>query len=224
MEFLKSEKSKAIRYWQQPFFEIKHKLMEWLPTTKLTLTAILGSFAAIFQSAGGYAPGIGFFVSAMTTLPIFLATIVSIKYGFLSYLVTILLILFIQPSELLIFSFTTGILGLVLGVSFYKSKTRFMVVVLAGATLFMGIITILFIFRFPVLGPGVGTSFHFPLLLLVAVFSFPYAWIAAEACSFALKRLAHTLPDRIIKSGSDQMELNHIEDGSGKKETIKGGE
>ena len=197
--------------------------MEWLPTTKLILTAILGSFAAILQSAGGYAPGIGFFVSAMTTLPILLATIVSVRYGFLSYFVTILLLLFIQPSELLIFSFTTGVLGLALGVSFYKLKTRFMVVVWAGATLMMGILTILFIFRFPVLGPGIGASFHFPLLLLVAIFSFLYAWIAAEACSFALKRLAHTLPDRVIKSGSDQMDLKHIEDRSAKKENIEAG-
>ena len=223
MEFLKRTTSKAIQYWQQPFFEIKHELMEWLPTTKLILTAILGSFAAIFQSAGGYAPGIGFFVSAMTTIPIFLATIVSVKYGFLSYFVTILLLVFIQPSELLIFSFTTGVLGLALGVSFYKLKTRFMVVVWAGATLMMGILTILFIFRFPVLGPGMGTSFHFSLLLLVGIFCCLYAWVAAEACSFALKRLAHTLPDRVIKSVSDQKDLNQLEDGSGKKETINGG-
>lgn len=218
---MKKVKSKAVQYWQQPFYGIKHNFLELLPTTKLILTAIISSFAAIFQSAGGYLPGIGFFISAMTTLPIFLATIVSVRHGFLSYFVTILLLLFIQPSELIIFSFTTGILGLVLGASFYKSKTRFLVVFLAGATLFMGIIVLLFIFRFPVLGPGVGASFHFHSLLLVAIFSIPYAWIAAEACSFALKRLAHTLPDRVIKSTSDQQELNHLKDGSAKKENVE---
>lgn len=201
--FLKRVKSIAVQYWQHPFFEIKRDLTEWLPTTKLILTAILSSFAAIFQSAGGYMPGIGFVVSAMTTVPICLATIVSVRYGFLSYSVTILLVLFIQPSELLIFSFTTGILGWVLGVSCYKSKTRLMVVFLSGVTLFMGIIAILFIFRFPVLGPGFGTSFHFPSLFLIAVFSILYAWIAAEACSFVLKRLAQTLPDRVIKPVND---------------------
>ncbi|CAM4183148.1 YybS family protein [Bacillus manliponensis] len=213
-------KSKIVQYWQQPFLGIKHDLMELSPTTKLILTALLSSFAAIFQSAGGYVPGIVFFVSAMTTLPIFLATIVSVRHGFLSYFSTILLLLFIQPSELIIFPFTTGILGLVLGVSFYKSKTRFSVVFLAGASLFMGIIANLFIFRFPVLGSGVGTSFHFRPLLLVAIFSIPYAWIAAEACSFALKRLAHALPNRVIKSVFDQQEFNHLEDDSAKKENV----
>ena len=150
-------KSKAVQYWQHPFIGIKHDLTELSPTTKLILTAISSSFVAIFQSAGGYVPGIGFFVSAMTTLPIFSATIVSVRHGFLSYFTTILLLLFIRPSELIVFPFTTGILGLVLGVSFYKLKTRLLVVFLAGTTLFMGIIAILFIFPFPVLGSGVLT-------------------------------------------------------------------
>lgn len=202
--FMKRIKKKAVQYWQQPFFGIQQNLIEMSSTTKLILTSVLSSFAAIFQSAGGYAPGIGFFVSAMTTLPIFLVTIVSIRHGMLSYFVTILLLLFIQPSELIIFSFTTGILGLVLGVSFYKLNTRFWVVFFAGATLFMGIITILFIFRFPVLGSGVGTSIHFRPILIVGMFSIPYAWIAAEACSFVLERLAQTLPNRVIKPVSNK--------------------
>ncbi|PLS17069.1 hypothetical protein CVD28_13510 [Bacillus sp. M6-12] len=220
---MKRVKSKAVLYWRNPFFGIKHDLMELSPTTKLILTAVLSSFAAIFQSAGGYMPGIGFFVSAMTTLPLFLAAIVSVRHGFLSYFVTILLLLFIQPSELIIFSFTTGILGLVLGFSINKLITRTLVVFLAGATLFMGIIAIIFIFRFPLLGSGVGTSFHFRLLLLVAIFSILYAWMAAEACSFALKRLARTPPDKVIIPVSDQQELKHLEDESVKKENAEAG-
>ncbi len=188
--------SKAITYWQQSFFRIKHDSLELLPTTKLILTAILSTFAAILQSAGGYMPGIGFFLSAMTTLPIFLITFLSVRHGFLSYLVTILLLLLIQPNELIIFPFTTGILGLALGFSIYRLKTRFWVIILGGAALFMGIISVLFVFRFPLLGPGVDTSFHLFSLILVALFSITYAWIAAVGCSFVLKRLAHALPKR----------------------------
>lgn len=218
---MKKMKKMAVQYWQHPFFGIKHDLIEMTSTTKLIITSILSSFAAIFQSAGGYAPGIGFIVSAMTTFPIFLATIVSIRHGLLSYFVTIFLLLFIQPGELIIFSFTTGILGLVLGVSFYKLNIRFWVVSLAGATLFMGIITILFIFRFPVLGLGVGTSFHFRSILIVGMFSISYAWIAAGACSFVLKRLALTLPNRVIKPVSNEQEFKRLEDGSAKKENVE---
>ncbi|WP_313799205.1 hypothetical protein [Cytobacillus sp.] len=203
---MKRIKKKAIHYWQQPFLGIKHDLTEMSTTTKLLITSVLSSFAAIFQSAGGYAPGIGFLVSALTSFPIFLATIVSIRHGLLSYFVTMFLLLFIQPSELLIFSFTTGVLGLVLGVSFYKLNIRLWVVLSAGASLFMGIITILFIFRFPVLGSGVGTSIQFRSIVMIGMFSMLYAWIAAEACFFVLKRLAQTLPNKVIKQVSNKQD------------------
>jgi hypothetical protein len=193
---VKKGRSKAIRYWRSSLYENKLGLWELSPATKLILTAVLSSIAAIFQSAGGYMPGIGFFLSVMATLPLFLATVVSVRQGFLSYLVTILLLMIIQPSELLIFTFTTGILGWAIGFSFHELKIRFLVVSFAGATLFMGIFSLLFIFHFPVLGPGVGTSFHFLPLVLVAVCCFLYAWMAAEACSFVLKRLHHTLPEK----------------------------
>lgn len=193
-------KSKAITYWRHSFFRHKHDSLELLPTKKLILTAILSTFAAILQSAGGYMPAIGFFLSAMATLPIFLISFVSIRHGFLSYLVTILLLLFIQPSELIIFPFTTGFLGLVLGFSIYRLKTRFWGVILSGSALFMGILSLLFVFRFPVLGPGVGGSLHLLTLMFIALFSITYAWIAAEGCSFVLKRLAHPLLGRRVKS------------------------
>lgn len=213
---MKIIKRTAAQYWQHPFFEIKNDLMELSPTTKLLLTAVLSSFATIFQSAGGYVPGIGFFVSALTTLPIFGATILSIRYGFLSYFVTILLLLFIQPSELIIFPFTTGILGLALGITVFKSKTKFAVILLGGASLFIGIIVLLYLFRFPVLGPGVSTSFQFLPLLVIAIFSISYAWLAAIACSFALNRLTRTLPYRIIHPAS-----GYLENGSVKKEKVE---
>ncbi|WP_409304901.1 DUF2232 domain-containing protein [Peribacillus sp. SCS-155] len=201
-------KSKTVQYWRRPFLGIPHALIELSSTTKLILTAALSACAAMSQSAGGYVPGIGFFVSAMTTLPIFLATVVSVRHGFLSYFVTFLLLLFIQPSELIIFAFTTGILGLVLGGSFCKRKTRFWVVILAGAALFIGIMALLFIFRFPVLGPEVDTAFHFGPLLLVGIGSILYAWMAAESCWFALKRLGRALPDKAIKAVSEKLDTN----------------
>lgn len=206
---MKRVKRKAAQYWQHPFLEIKHNFIELSPTTKLLLTAILSSFAAIFQSAGGYMPGIGFIVSAMATLPIFLAAIISIRYGVLSYFVTIPLLLLLQPSELIIFPFTTGILGLALGIAFSKSKPRLFVVLTAGFTLFIGIIVLLYLFRFPVLGPAVATSFHFLSILIVAIFCILYAWLAAVACSFVLKRLVH----KTLKPEDDSAKEKNIKNG-----------
>lgn len=206
---MKLLKRKAAQYWQHPFLENKHNFIELSPTTKLLLTAILSSFAAIFQSAGGYMPGIGFIVSAMATLPIFLAAIISIRYGVLSYFVTIPLLLLLQPSELIIFPFTTGILGLALGIAFSMSKPRLFVVLTAGFILFIGIIVLLYLFRFPVLGPAVDTSFHFLSILIVVIFCILYAWLAAVACSFVLKRLVH----KTLKPEDDSVKEKNIKNG-----------
>jgi len=41
---------------------------------KLVITALLSTFATMFQSAGGFMPGIGYLISFLATLPIFLVT------------------------------------------------------------------------------------------------------------------------------------------------------
>jgi hypothetical protein len=46
------------------------------PSSRLVITALLGSFAAIFQSAGNLIPGIGLFISPFATLPIFLLFVI----------------------------------------------------------------------------------------------------------------------------------------------------
>ncbi len=192
-------KGRAIQYWRHPFFKFTQGRGELSVAVNMMHVGLLTAIAAILQSAGGYAPGIGFLLSTMATLPIFLATVVSVRYGFLSYLVAIFLLLFIQPSELFIFPFTTGILGLVLGALFHKA--RFFVVFWSGTALFIGIAALLFVFRFPVLGPGIGSSFDFALLLVMAAFSLLYGWAAAEACAYVLKRLV-----RIIQPVSGRRE------------------
>src|SRR5690625_3493255 len=93
----------------------QHALVNWSPTKKLVFTALMAALAAILQSAGGYLPGIGFFISPFTTLPILLGVLVSIRYGIFSYLLAAGLLLIIEPSELFIYPFTTGVLGIALG-------------------------------------------------------------------------------------------------------------
>src|SRR5690606_21054319 len=88
-------------------------------TRKLILASIFACLAAIFQSAGGYLPGIGYLISPLATAPILLCSLLSIPYGFMSYLLTIMLLVILQPTELIIFPFTTGILGLGIGASFH---------------------------------------------------------------------------------------------------------
>lgn len=161
--------------------------------TKLVITALLSTLATMLQSAGGFMPGIGFLISCLATLPIFLVTCFSIRQGILSYILTIFLLLFIQPSELIIFPLTTGLLGVAMGVSFLYLKRRIMVVSFSSLCLLVGIMTTLYVFRFPVLGPVVDTTIGSKVIAIIFIVSFLYCWIFAELCRILMNRLCQRL-------------------------------
>ncbi len=120
-----------VRYWYQLMIEhdtsFVHKRKLSL-ANKLVLTALMSTLATMFQAAGNLVPGIGLLISPFSTLPIFFAIFYSIREGILSYILTIFLLFIIEPSELIVFPFTTGLLGLALGVSFLKLKRRIWIV------------------------------------------------------------------------------------------------
>jgi hypothetical protein len=195
-----------VHYWRKPIISIKANLSfkEMTPTTNLVIATLLSSFAAIFQSAGGFFPGIGYLISFMSTLPIFLASIISIRHGILSYFLTMLLLLLIQPSELIIFPFTTGLLGVAIGAAFTLFANRILVVSFAGACLFTGIMMILCVFRFPVLGPGVESSFDFGMAAFILAASFLYSWFSVGACEASIRRLSKALPEKLNKTVANE--------------------
>lgn len=151
----------------------------WTSTNKLVYTALLSTLATLLQSSGGYIPVVGFFISPLTTLPILLATIISIKYGLFSYMLTIILLFIIEPSELFIFPFTTGLLGLSLGWGFTRFAQLFNVLFISKITLFIGICIPLYILKFPVFGSFLSSSIHIFALLFIYIFSLLYCllWI-----------------------------------------------
>jgi hypothetical protein len=90
-------------------------------TRKMITIAFLATLSAIFQSIGGLLPVIGYLISPLATAPIVISTILSIRSGLTAYLLTILLLFFIQPSELIVFPLSTGLLGLGIGGSLLYS-------------------------------------------------------------------------------------------------------
>ncbi|WP_246079712.1 hypothetical protein [Paenibacillus piri] len=118
-------------------------------TRKMTITAFLAALAAIFQSMGGLLPGIGFLISPFATAPVVLCCVLSFRSGLTAYLLAILLLFFIQPGELIVFPFTTGLLALGIGGAFVYSKTRLSAVMAGSLFLWVGIFLLLYIFAFP---------------------------------------------------------------------------
>ncbi len=188
--------NRFVRYWYQLMIEhdadFAHKRKLSL-VNKLALTALMSVLATMFQAAGNLIPSIGLLISPFATLPIFFAICYSIREGLLSYALTIFLLFIIQPSELFVFPFTTGLLGIALGVSFSKLKRRIWVVSFSAICLLIGIMIILDIFRFPVLGPTVHTTLDIKIILSIFVLSFLYCWIYAGFCRIILNRVYKVL-------------------------------
>lgn len=156
---------------------------------KLILVSIFTCIAAILQAAGGLLPGIGYFLSPLATAPILLCSMFSIPFGVMSYSLTIMLLLILQPSELIIFPFTTGLLGLGIGVSFSFFRMRISIIAAGAILLMLGIMGLLFIFHFPVLGPAVSDSFSFLSAGGIFLFVFLYSWLWVEIALIIIKRL-----------------------------------
>ncbi|MFE5429300.1 hypothetical protein [Peribacillus simplex] len=159
----------------------KHK-----KTMKLILVSIFACIAAILQAAG-VLPGIGYFISPLATAPILLCSMFSIPFGAISYFLTIMLLFILQPTELIVFPFTTGLLGVGIGASFHLFKKRLSIISTGAILLMLGIMSLIFIFPFPVLGPAVSVSFSF--LVFGFLFAFIYSWLWVEIAIIIFKRL-----------------------------------
>ncbi|MGR3765737.1 hypothetical protein [Rossellomorea sp. NS-SX7] len=162
----------------------KHK-----KTMKFSLVSLFACIAAILQAAGGFLPGIGYLISPLATAPILLSTMFSIPFGVMAYFLTMMLLFILQPTELIIFPFTTGLLGLGIGGSFSFFTKRLSIVVTGAILLMTGMMSLLFIFHFPVLGPAFPASFSFLTTVSIFLFAFLYSWLWVEMALFIFKRI-----------------------------------
>lgn len=179
--------------------KLSHKLlMTFSPNEKLVLSAIFAALSAILQAAGGFLPGVGFLLSPFSTMTILLATIISLKYGFFTYLLTIILLLFVAPSELLIFPFLTGLMGLGIGSGLYTQKKGLTVIIISEFLLFIGLCFLLYVINFPVLGPFVPIVPSIPSILIILCFAFFYSWLWLELSIYFLN-ITYNLLIKITK-------------------------
>lgn len=146
---------------------------------KLVASAILSLIAAILQSAGGIFPGIGMLISPFSTAPITISMLFNPMYGLLSYFLTIFLLLLIQPSELIVFPFTTGAMAIGIGLGLILYNKLWKVITFSSMFLSIGICLLLYLFQFPVLGPFL-MEFKVWNVLIIHLFSLIYCWIWIE--------------------------------------------
>ncbi|WP_053363547.1 hypothetical protein [Bacillus sp. FJAT-27251] len=180
--YFKRDISVEVRLFQKSFKNQKR-------TIKLILGANLVGIAAIMQAAGGFLPGIGYLISPLATAPILICSMFSIPFGFMSYLLTIMMLFMLQPAELMVFPLTTGLLGLGVGASFSVFRKRLSIISAGAISLLLGIMSLLYLFRFPILGPAFSGSFSILAAGGIFVFAFFYSWLWVEMALFLFKRL-----------------------------------
>ena len=180
-------------YFNKPIsshpLDIHRTINHWSSTKKLVFAALMTALTVVFQSAGTLLPGIGYLISPLATAPILLCMLISFSTGISSYLLTIILLLLIEPSELVIFPFTTGLLGLGLGWTFRVVNRRFGIILMNGCLLFIGICIPFYAFGFPILGPGVPSVFSPIFLFVIFGFSFLYSWLWLAFGLFLLRKI-----------------------------------
>lgn len=158
-------------------------------TKQLIFGAFLACMATILQGAGNFLPGVGYFISPLATFPIVIGTMFSLQMGGMSYFLTILLLFVLAPSELFIFPLTTGLLGLGIGTAFFLFKKRVSIILCGALLLTMGIISLLYLFHFPILGPIASHSFSPLIIGSIFLFAFLYSWLWVEFSFFFFKRI-----------------------------------
>lgn len=162
---------------------------------RIVFISLLSGISAIFQSAGGFFPGIGYLISPLATAPILLCTVFSPSFGFYAYLLTLLQLLILQPSELIIFPFTTGILGISIGVPIHHLKNRWGILLFGAIGLTAGICLLLYGLKFPVLGPAISNSISIPVIGGIFAFSLLYSILWLFISKLILKKFKfHILP------------------------------
>ncbi|RHW37688.1 hypothetical protein D1B33_08195 [Lysinibacillus yapensis] len=158
-------------------------------TKRIVLGSLLACMAAVLQAAGGFLPGVGYMISPFATLPILIGAMFSLQMGVMAYFLTILLLFILFPSELVIFPFTTGLMGIGIGAAFSFFSKRISIILIGGFLLSLGILCLLYVFRFPVLGPTVSNSFSFLATGGILIFSFLYSWLWFEFALFFFKKI-----------------------------------
>ncbi|MEH7095464.1 hypothetical protein [Neobacillus vireti] len=186
------------------FFLKAHEVsvVEYPRNTKMLLGSLLGAIAAILQSAG-LIGGFGYVFSMMATGPIVLSTVISVQFGLLTYVVTAILLLIIQPSEVLVFLFTTGLLGVALGLGFKWSRRKISVTLTGGLALSAGILLLLLIFHFPVLGPSFSRDVNATTILAIEGFSIVYSWIWMSVSIAGIRQINKRVMSKILLEKSE---------------------
>lgn len=122
-------------------------------TADVTLGGMMAGLAALMQAAPVYWPGPGYLLAALGSLPMAVLALRSPRAAPLSALATILLLMMVHVEEAVVFSLTTGPLGLAIGYGRRAALPRLAATLLATGPLLAGMFGLTHLVGLPPLGP-----------------------------------------------------------------------
>ncbi|MDG5789920.1 hypothetical protein QA612_20905 [Evansella sp. AB-P1] len=154
----------------------------------VSVGSMLTAIAVIFQSAPVFLPVVGFAFSPLSTLPIALAAFLNISLGIVVYVATAFILTFIYIQEAIILIFTTGLLGLTIGIFLYR-KGLFASIFFSSILLSLGMLMLTYFVGIAVFGTMTPLA-RIPLTLLIFYF---FSLIYASIWSIYLKKIINNL-------------------------------
>ncbi len=136
---------------------------------------ILTAITVLFQSAPVFLPAIGLVLSPLSTLPIGIAAVCNISLCFTVYFSSALLLIIVSAQETIILLFTTGLLGIVMGILLYR-KGIVISIILSSVALSLGMIFLTYVVGISSFADVAG-KLSAPLTLLI-FFSFSLVYTA----------------------------------------------
>ena len=142
----------------------------------ISLGGLLISLTVLFQSAPVFLPSIGLALSPFSTLPIALASVLNVSLGITVLFSSSLILITVSPQEAIILTFTTGLLGILMGTLIYR-KGIIVSILSSTIMLSVGIAILTYIVGIPAFGDLTGAlSLPFTLFIFL-IFSFVYVSI-----------------------------------------------
>lgn len=137
---------------------------------------ILTALAVLFQSAPALLPGVGLALSPLSTLPIAMAAAINMALGLTVFFSSALILTFVSMQESIILLFTTGLLGITIGI-LTKRKGNMISILLSGVALSLGMLCLTYIVGVPAFAELTETISPPFIFLTFILFSLAYSSI-----------------------------------------------
>ena len=159
----------------------------------LSQGGILTALTIIFQAAPVFLPTIGLILSPVSTFFVAIGAITNITLGVFIFISSAIILLTISIEEALVYIFTTGILGLIIGFLLYRQKLLICLII-SSLTLSLGMFLLTLIINLSGFNEIVN---GFPIIQYLSIFVlfsllYSFLWI------IGLKKLLNNLHKKTV--------------------------